>query len=1101
MVMQALQGRTSRLHGRRLAHLFETGTLRDVVNELASPTWPSTPPLPPTPTQGALSVLDSSAEDGTVLLAAAATAPNRTAAFRLACFSLLLNKGASPFARGEDGRSVEAVLRYTDDEVARWCLTELEYAQGRARRGERYEMPEEIAERIRLELNVLDGKVPVPPLEQDDAAMQDAAPAAPVRPAAKRPRATSPLPDYEDDEPPAKREPEQSAIEMFRAATEQQKRDAEAAAAAAYAAVRASVATAAPVVLAAPKPQPNRASTLPGLSEHESYVFMPLVQTLRAMHADGQPESLCSQAGSELRARFPDVYARDGNYAKWKTYVSRAEELGIVTLSQGRKQGGEAIRLNWQYLKQQQPPPAQPQPMRQPPTAAPHARPDTAAPLPRLNNAAPPPRPDTAVPPPTASRRPPPPPPPPPYIPPEAVAPPPSAPAAPAAAGPDPSTRGTPLQALKASSIVIHREPPASKALPKPLSPAKAPASPAKEPPTAPVGMRAGETALPQRPPSLPQKPRVSSVSRLPPSVTGSSSAYAAPARAPQSPAAPAASTAGPSGPPASAPRAPSPAPSAASQVSAGTSTSAAPRVGTSRARLPAALQHPATAQSPNAPTRPPAAGPPAPAPPPQRATSAEHAAAAPPPPVAQAARPPPAAPPTPQARATSPLRTAAPVQAGSGPTQLFRAVSPPAPPLPQPAPAPAPASSAVPSPQSPRASAVSQSQPPQSQASPRQVSLPAGSPAPSSSAMPSPSPAPSTGAFSSTPRLPSGSPAPSFGAFSVLGAQGKPRKSRLPLHLLERGGTSTPAPPLPVRAGGPLAPPLPARAGGPLAPPLPSAAGGPFAPPVPSRGSGAGAAGPAAGAGPSSMPPAPAAGSPAPTIPPAPAAAPLARPFSRLPQLVRPPPTPVPLPPQRSPSVASPATPTTAFPAPKASSASPAAATPPPPPASAAPAVPIAAAPAAAPVLAAPTAGQPRGPRSADYATMELHRLPPYATPLVLRKWLLSGPGTFAHVAAADLSRLADVSPAPPPPPLPAAGGTADVVPPIVRRVELVPGREGCARVVYTSRENAERARAMFNGRRVVEGPAGAGETGVVWLETEGGGGVPGGAQRRQGL
>ncbi|BGP36909.1 hypothetical protein JCM10449v2_000811 [Rhodotorula kratochvilovae] len=212
-------------------------------------------------------------------------------------------------------------------------------------------MPEEIAERIRLELNVLDGKVPVPPLEQDDAAMQDAAPAAPVRPAAKRPRATSPLPDYEDDEPPAKREPEQSAIEMFRAATEQQKRDAEAAAAAAYAAVRASVATAAPVVLAAPKPQPNRASTLQGLSEHESYVFMPLVQTLRAMHADGQPESLCSQAGSELRARFPDVYARDGNYAKWKTYVSRAEELGIVTLSQGRKQGGEAIRLNWQVRR------------------------------------------------------------------------------------------------------------------------------------------------------------------------------------------------------------------------------------------------------------------------------------------------------------------------------------------------------------------------------------------------------------------------------------------------------------------------------------------------------------------------------------------------------------------------------------------------------------------------------------------------------------------------------------------------------------------------------------------------------------------------------
>ena len=132
MERQPASRKTSKLLAYRLHHALHSGSLREVVDELANPTWQtSLPPFPRQPTQAPLSAFDSSIYDGTNLLGAAATALLLPAAFRLAVFALLLERGANPHAAGENGMPAEWVLYRLkgEPEVRDWCLGELEQAK------------------------------------------------------------------------------------------------------------------------------------------------------------------------------------------------------------------------------------------------------------------------------------------------------------------------------------------------------------------------------------------------------------------------------------------------------------------------------------------------------------------------------------------------------------------------------------------------------------------------------------------------------------------------------------------------------------------------------------------------------------------------------------------------------------------------------------------------------------------------------------------------------------------------------------------------------------------------------------------------------------
>lgn len=130
----------------------------------------------------------------------------------------------------------------------------------------------------------------------------------------------------------------------------------------------------------------------------------------------------------------------------------------------------------------------------------------------------------------------------------------------------------------------------------------------------------------------------------------------------------------------------------------------------------------------------------------------------------------------------------------------------------------------------------------------------------------------------------------------------------------------------------------------------------------------------------------------------------------------------------------------------------------------------------------------------------MELRPLPPYVTRPVLQQYLLRGPSCFAGVSrAADLERLDELVAKRGIEYTVHGGGAGagagsgkgrDEAPPVPRREDVVvevvssSGERRIGRVTYASRRDAERAKALFGGKRIVEGPAGVSERGVVWME-----------------
>ena len=148
----------------------------------------------------------------------------------------------------------------------------------------------------------------------------------------------------------------------------------------------------------------------------------------------------------------------------------------------------------------------------------------------------------------------------------------------------------------------------------------------------------------------------------------------------------------------------------------------------------------------------------------------------------------------------------------------------------------------------------------------------------------------------------------------------------------------------------------------------------------------------------------------------------------------------------------------------------------------------------AAAPALAVAGPAQPAAqPRVVGFVTMEVHRLPPYATDVVLKTYLLSGPSVFSSLSsAAHLDQLdALVRRGEFRPTAVQQQQQRAEAPPVSRRQQIVveekPGGRSArrwARVTYSTRADAERARALFDGKRLVEGPAGAGEATLVWME-----------------
>ncbi|GAA5890363.1 hypothetical protein JCM8208_002792 [Rhodotorula glutinis] len=220
MERQLAPRKTSRLLGYRLHCALHTGSLREVVDALPT-TAP--PPFPRESTQAPLSAFDPSIWDGTNLLGAAATALFQPAAFRLAVFAILLERGANPWAAGDNQRATEWVLfRLKDEpEVREWCVRELDRAKEAQHKMERYKAPSEVHDWIEDELASLDAEVEYEyeQVDDNDTPMQDYEPVNLGRresinaPPAKRARSHSPLPDYEDVAPLAARSIEYPPID------------------------------------------------------------------------------------------------------------------------------------------------------------------------------------------------------------------------------------------------------------------------------------------------------------------------------------------------------------------------------------------------------------------------------------------------------------------------------------------------------------------------------------------------------------------------------------------------------------------------------------------------------------------------------------------------------------------------------------------------------------------------------------------------------------------------------------------------------------------------------------------------------------------------
>ncbi|GAA6005548.1 hypothetical protein JCM10207_005246 [Rhodosporidiobolus poonsookiae] len=112
---------------------------------------------------------------------------------------------------------------------------------------------------------------------------------------------------------------------------------------------------------------------------------------------------------------------------------------------------------------------------------------------------------------------------------------------------------------------------------------------------------------------------------------------------------------------------------------------------------------------------------------------------------------------------------------------------------------------------------------------------------------------------------------------------------------------------------------------------------------------------------------------------------------------------------------------------------------------------------------------------RRSNSVTMELHRLPPWATKTVVQHWLLNGPSTFDKAKPAELDFLDDLidldSFSQP------LSGAGVVVTPTPSRIELsqitangsrLAGVQSLGRVTYPTQEMAERAKRLFDGKRM---------------------------------
>ncbi|EMS19316.1 uncharacterized protein RHTO_04508 [Rhodotorula toruloides NP11] len=191
----------------KLDQLLLRGTLSDIQEELHRPTSSvaDCARLSKRCTTSALSILDSSTSYGTLVVGCAALA-RRSFAFRLACFSMILERGANPFARGTDGRAVSWILDGIKNSAERQCFEEeLQAAQKAWKSSEKYEMALDIREWIEDSLAVMEEEKReafkqskreafVQSPQEIEPAVAERAPT-PTPPPGKRPRLESPAPE------------------------------------------------------------------------------------------------------------------------------------------------------------------------------------------------------------------------------------------------------------------------------------------------------------------------------------------------------------------------------------------------------------------------------------------------------------------------------------------------------------------------------------------------------------------------------------------------------------------------------------------------------------------------------------------------------------------------------------------------------------------------------------------------------------------------------------------------------------------------------------------------------------------------------------------
>ncbi|GAA6059587.1 hypothetical protein JCM10212_005086 [Sporobolomyces blumeae] len=192
--------------GVELAHLIRHGSFDDFLQAVDSAPSSSTPHLdrtsPLTTSDASLCLLLS------VPILATQGSTARTPEFCFAAWCVLIRRGADPFARGNDGRSIDMELRGVQDEGLRQCFErELQYARECWAEQRAYEIPEDIQQWIYDECETARSHRKVEAgqaeqrkrrrLEELDDAITTARRKL-ERPAAKRTKIVEPLLDYED---------------------------------------------------------------------------------------------------------------------------------------------------------------------------------------------------------------------------------------------------------------------------------------------------------------------------------------------------------------------------------------------------------------------------------------------------------------------------------------------------------------------------------------------------------------------------------------------------------------------------------------------------------------------------------------------------------------------------------------------------------------------------------------------------------------------------------------------------------------------------------------------------------------------------------------